>query len=143
MEKHPGCLAKANQLYARHGIGGYMLATSEELLQLLKKFNELIPSTFYFLEALDEAPAKIQLDLVEKLVSLDIKLFITSRPPETLATPFPGACRFSIAATDEDLDLCVANTVACSPTLRKLVEQEGKAWQGELVSSIKKKCCGM
>ncbi|KAH6880898.1 hypothetical protein BKA70DRAFT_187284 [Coprinopsis sp. MPI-PUGE-AT-0042] len=142
VENHRSCLRLAYQLYTRH-IYEQTRPTEVELLQLLQGFTERMAATFYVLEALNEAPVQLQFDLVTKLASLNVKLFITSRPLETPRVHLPDALRFSIAAQDQDLDLLIAHAIDQSPKLCSLVEQEGEKWREEIASSIKQKCEGM
>ncbi|KAH6910126.1 hypothetical protein BKA70DRAFT_1466413 [Coprinopsis sp. MPI-PUGE-AT-0042] len=104
LQQHPNLLRLAEEVYAPHvRLEGE--PPEGELLRLLQGFTRAVTSTTYFLDALDEAPPAIQIDLVGKLASTGAKLFITSRPFKALEERFPNAHHFSIAAQDSDLEL--------------------------------------
>ncbi|KAH6907907.1 hypothetical protein BKA70DRAFT_1562936 [Coprinopsis sp. MPI-PUGE-AT-0042] len=71
IERHADCLPIFNQVFARH-IRERTLPSESELVQLLRRFAEVIAGTFYFLDALDEAPPDVQSDL-----DRDLDLHIT------------------------------------------------------------------
>ncbi|KAH6907848.1 ankyrin repeat-containing domain protein [Coprinopsis sp. MPI-PUGE-AT-0042] len=142
IERHPRYLPFFVELYGRH-IREVTHPSEAELLSLLRLFTELMGATFYFLDALDEAPPDVQLDLLEKLCTLNAKLFITSRPLAPLEACFPGAHRFAILAKDRDLNLHIAKEISRSPVLRSILNKEGPALREKITSVIKEKCGGM
>ncbi|KAH6907836.1 hypothetical protein BKA70DRAFT_1150135 [Coprinopsis sp. MPI-PUGE-AT-0042] len=142
IERHADCLPIFNQVFARH-IREKTLPSESELVQLLRRFSEVIAATFYFLDALDEAPPDVQFDLLEKLSTLNVKIFITSRPLAHLNSCFPGAHRFSIRAQDRDLELHICKEIARSPVLRAILNQGGPELRDKIISAVKKKCEGM
>jgi hypothetical protein len=142
-ERHPSCLGLVDAVYASH-IREETRPSEDELLGLLQSCAKLFAVSFYVLDAVDEAPVKVQLDLLRKLASLDVKLFITSRPMEAVEARFPDAHHFRIAARDQDIALHIANEIARSPELCELFEQaDSTSLRDEIVSSIKSKCRGM
>ncbi|KAH6911295.1 hypothetical protein BKA70DRAFT_1270078, partial [Coprinopsis sp. MPI-PUGE-AT-0042] len=100
-------------------------------------------STFYFLDALDEAPPDVQIDLLERLSTLNAKIFVTSRPLPILEACLPGTHRFPIHAQDKDLDLHIRKEIARNPVLKIIFNQEGLLLQDQLMKTIKQKCGGM
>ncbi|KAH6909876.1 hypothetical protein BKA70DRAFT_1187647, partial [Coprinopsis sp. MPI-PUGE-AT-0042] len=142
LERHPNCVVLAEQAYARH-LREKTQPSEGELLHLLHQFTETTAVTFYVLDALDEAPEKFQLDLVRKLASLNVRLFITSRPLKTVEARVPGACSFPIIAQGEDLDLHIAQEIGRSSDLQDLLEKAGPSLREEIVSLVKSKCGGM
>ncbi|KAH6911346.1 hypothetical protein BKA70DRAFT_1185892 [Coprinopsis sp. MPI-PUGE-AT-0042] len=142
VERHADCLPLFNQVFARH-IREKTLPSESELIQLLRRFAEVIAEIFYFLDALDEAPPDVQFDLLEKLSTLNVKIFITSRPLAHLDSCFPGGHRFSIRAQDRDLDLHISREIARSPVLRAILNQGGPELRDKIISAVKKKCEGM
>ena len=141
VERHPDCAAIAGQVYARH-LSEDTQPSEAELLQLLRQFTGMKMATFYAIDALDEAPDKLQLEIIKKLASLNVRLFITSRPLKTVEARAPEAHRFSIAAKDDDLDLHIAHGIDRSPDLEVLLEKD-PSLREEVVSSIKRNCGGM
>jgi ankyrin repeat domain-containing protein 50 len=142
VEKHPSCRAPAEEVYKEH----FRLKTrptEEELLQLLRVFTTMVKASFYFLDALDEAPAPIQFDLLMRLSSLNVKLFITSRPLTILQAEFPDVHCFIIAAQDGDLELHINREIQRSPQLRRLLDKADPSWRLQVVSAVKEKCGGM
>ncbi|KAH6907842.1 hypothetical protein BKA70DRAFT_1189329 [Coprinopsis sp. MPI-PUGE-AT-0042] len=142
IERHTDCLPIFNHVFARH-IREKTVPSESELVQLLHRFSEVLAATFYFLDALDEAPPDVQFDLVEKLNTLNAKVFITSRPLANLDTCFPGAHRFSIRAQDRDLDLHISQEITRSPVLRAILNEAGPELRYKITSTVKKKCEGM
>ncbi|KAH6907865.1 hypothetical protein BKA70DRAFT_346645 [Coprinopsis sp. MPI-PUGE-AT-0042] len=102
-----------------------------------------IGAAFYFLDGLDEAPPDVQFDLLEKLSTLNVKIFIISRPLPNLDACFPGAHRFSIRAEDRDLELHIAEEIARSPVLQSILNQGGPTLRERIALTIKEKCGGM
>ena len=140
VERHPSCLSVAEEVYARH-IQEETLPSEGDLLDLLHRFTELVAVTFYILDALDEAPTRIQLDLLKKLASLNVKLFITSRPLRSIEAHFPDAHCFPIFAQDDDLELHIAQEISLCTELSHLFANA--TWREAVISSIKQKCGGM
>ncbi|KAH6884779.1 ankyrin repeat-containing domain protein [Coprinopsis sp. MPI-PUGE-AT-0042] len=142
IERHPRYLPFLRELYDIHIREGTQPSESE-LLHLLRLLTALIEATFYFLDALDEAPPGVQLDLLEKLSSLNVKLFITSRPLPILEARFPGAHRFPILAQDRDLDLHIKKEISRSPMLQTILNEQDPSFRERITTTIKKKCGGM
>ncbi|KAH6873709.1 hypothetical protein BKA70DRAFT_281891 [Coprinopsis sp. MPI-PUGE-AT-0042] len=142
VERHPECASIAEKAYARH-IREKTQPTEAELLQLLRQFAEVNAATFYLIDALDEAPDRIQVDLVLKLASLDVRLFITSRPLEAVQARAPNAHCFPIFAQEGDLDLHINQEIARSRDLETLLKKAGPSLKDEVVSLVKSKCGGM
>jgi hypothetical protein len=142
VERHADCIALAEKAYARH-LREKTQPTEAELLQLLQRFAGQKQGTFYFLDALDEAPDRVQLELVEKLASLGVRLFITSRPLKTVENFVPGVHSFAIAAQDYDLGLHINREIDRSPELRSLLHRAGLSVREGTVALIKDKCNGM
>ncbi|KAH6903527.1 hypothetical protein BKA70DRAFT_1081027, partial [Coprinopsis sp. MPI-PUGE-AT-0042] len=140
VERHPSCFPFAEEVYAQH-IQEETQPSEEELLGLLHRFTKLMLVTFYVLDALDEAPVRIQLDLTRKLSSLNVKLFITSRPLKAVEAHFPDARCFPIVAQDRDIELHIAQEISRSPELSRLLADS--ALREDVVASIKEKCGGM
>ncbi|KAH6909746.1 hypothetical protein BKA70DRAFT_175144 [Coprinopsis sp. MPI-PUGE-AT-0042] len=141
LERHTGCLLRFNETYARH-IREKTQPTEEELLSLLRQFTGSM-ITFYVLDALDEAPTRVQLELIEKLASLNVKLFITSRPLKPVEASFPNVHRFPIIAQGSDIDIHIDKEISRSADLREILEDGGPSLRSELAISIKEKCGGM
>lgn len=141
VERHSDCLSLFDEVYAVH-IREKTRPSEAELLGLLRRFTENMVATFYVLDALDEATKEIQVDIVKKLASLNAKLFITSRPMQTIEDHFPSAHRFPIVAQDQDLDLYINEEISRSPDLRAVLAHE-PGLQEHLMTSVKEKCNGM
>ncbi|KAH6904787.1 hypothetical protein BKA70DRAFT_519053 [Coprinopsis sp. MPI-PUGE-AT-0042] len=141
IERHPGCTSLFNEVYARH-FREKTHPTKEELLGLLHQFTRAMV-TFYVLDALDEAPPEIQLEIIQRLTSLNVKLFITSRPLDNVEAAFPNVHRLPIVAQESDIDLHIDTEISRSPDLRAIIEQGGTSLRDEIHASIKAKCGGM
>jgi hypothetical protein len=142
VERHPDCAALAEEVYVRHRHEDTE-PTDAELLHLLGQFSQGRLATFYFLDALDEAPDKVQFEIVKALASLDVRLFITSRPLKGIESCVPGVHSFSIAAQSHDLDLHIIQEISRSPDLQILLKKAGLSLRDEIIGSIKAKCDGM
>ncbi|KAH6901823.1 hypothetical protein BKA70DRAFT_1229636 [Coprinopsis sp. MPI-PUGE-AT-0042] len=132
LERHPGCLPLFNKVYARH-TREKTQPSEEELLGLLREFTGAM-ITFYVLDALDEAPTAIQTEIIQRLTSLNVKLFITSRPLKNMEATFPDVYRFPHFCPSE---------ISLSGDLRTILEQGGILLRNEVYTSIKAKCGGM
>ena len=142
IERHPDCLSLAQKAYESHLREGTR-PTEEELACLLDQFGKTKKATFYVLDALDEASVRIRLSLLQRLQSLNVRLFITSRPLPTLQAMVKGLHTFTICAADEDLDLHIAEKISQSEDLQILLHQNDAAFKEHLVTSVKAKCDGM
>ncbi|KAH6906111.1 hypothetical protein BKA70DRAFT_453078 [Coprinopsis sp. MPI-PUGE-AT-0042] len=98
--------------------------------------------TFYVLDALDEAPTKIQLSIVKTLASLKVKLFITSRHLKTVEANFPEAQTFAIIAQDIDIELHITKGINNNAELKRLL-LEHPSLRNEILTTIKQNCGGM
>ncbi|KAH6879584.1 hypothetical protein BKA70DRAFT_207428 [Coprinopsis sp. MPI-PUGE-AT-0042] len=141
LERHTGCLPLFNETYARH-IREKTQPTEKELLCLLRQYTTAMV-TFYVLDALDEAPTEIQLEIIERLTSLDVKLFITSRPLKNVEAAFPSVHRFRIVARASDLNLYIDKEISRSGELRAILERGGISLQDSVYASVKAKASGM
>ncbi|KAH6901135.1 ankyrin repeat-containing domain protein [Coprinopsis sp. MPI-PUGE-AT-0042] len=143
IERHPAALSLFNEVYARH-IHEKTQPSEKEILGLLKRFtSEVTTTTFYFLDALDEAPAEVQAELLESLMSLNIKLFITSRPLKLLEARFPDAHHFPIIAQDSDLEVHISKEMSRSMELQAILAIATPGLEGRITMTIKRKCSGM
>jgi hypothetical protein len=143
IERHSASLALFDAVYARH-IREKSEPSINEILGLLKRFtSEVTTTTFYFLDALDEAPADVQIGLLESLTSLNVKLFITSRPLKSLQARFPDAHHFPIVAQESDLDIHIGKEMSRSMELQDIIAKASPGLEGRITVAIKKKCSGM
>ena len=143
VERHPRFLDICKELYARHA-REKTEPSARELFGLLKRFtNQLEMTTFYFVDALDEAPVNIQIDLLENLTSLNAKLFITSRPLKALQARFPSAFHFPIIAQERDLDTHIENEISRSSELKAVLANATPGLEGRITLIVKRQCGGM
>ncbi|KAH6902945.1 hypothetical protein BKA70DRAFT_1515405 [Coprinopsis sp. MPI-PUGE-AT-0042] len=141
LERHSGCQALIEETYARH-LCERTEPTEEQLLALLRRLADSMLVTFYVLNALDEAPTKVQLTVMRALASLDVKLFITSRPLKTVEANFPQVHTFPIIAQDADIDLHIIKGIDENAELRCLLQAD-PSLREEIFSVIKRNCSGM
>lgn len=141
-ERNMDSRALIEAVYAQH-VEEHTQPTEKELIDLLRELSERMSATFYVLDALDEAPTGVRLDIIKKLASLDVRLFITSRPLQALEAIFPDAHAFSIVAQDQDLDLHIAHKIDTSEALQDLLQECDPALKDEIVNTVKSKCGGM
>jgi hypothetical protein len=141
LERHSECQDLVEQTYAQH-LREKTDPTEAQLLNLLSRFTEGMAVTFYILDALDEAPKKIQLAVVKTLASLNVKLFITSRPLDTVQENFPEAYMFRISAQYTDICLHFAKVTKESPELQHLLHVD-PSLRDEVVSIVRENCGGM
>ncbi|KAH6916395.1 hypothetical protein BKA70DRAFT_1140544, partial [Coprinopsis sp. MPI-PUGE-AT-0042] len=141
LERHPECLALVEETYNRH-LRERTEPTEAQLLALLRQLTGRMITTFYVLDALDEAPTKIQVAVVKTLASLNVKLFITSRPLKTVEASFPDAHTFHIVAQDADIELHIAKGIDENAELQRILKDD-PALKDEIVSTIKRNCGGM
>ena len=141
VERHPDCAHLAQEAYARH-LSERTQPTQAELLQLLRWFTEIKEATFFVLDALDEAPEKLRVDIIRALDSLNVKLFITSRPLKAIEEKAQKAHGFEIAAQDGDLDLHISQEISRSENLVDLLDGH-PTFKEEVMSSVKENCGGM
>ena len=92
---------------------------------------------------MDEAPPEVQLDLLRKLSSLDVQLFITSRPMDALQARFPDCHKYPIRAQDHDLDIHINEEILRSVVLQDILDSRGPELRKRVTTKIKEKCGGM
>ena len=142
LEQRSDCTPLAQTIYDEHIHHGTQ-PTEGELIELLRQFNQQTKVTFYVLDALDEAPVRIRLRLIQTLSSLGARLFITSRPLPTLESKLPDPSTFNISAQDHDLDLHIEEKIAGSEYLQDLLEEGDPSLKARLITTVKAKCGGM
>ncbi|KAH6889063.1 hypothetical protein BKA70DRAFT_885997 [Coprinopsis sp. MPI-PUGE-AT-0042] len=141
LERHPDCQALVEQTYAQH-LHERTEPTEVQLLGLLRQLTAGMAATFYVLDALDEAPVKVQLAILKTLASLDVKLFVTSRPLKTVEDNFPNALTFHITAQDTDIDLHIEKGISENAELQRVLNAN-PSLRDEIFSTIKGNCGGM
>ncbi|KAH6889048.1 ankyrin repeat domain-containing protein 50 [Coprinopsis sp. MPI-PUGE-AT-0042] len=141
LERHPDCLVPIEETYGQH-LRERTEPTEAQLLTLLGQLTKSMTATFYILDALDETHTKIQLAVVKTLASLNVKLFITSRPLKNVEANFPAAHTFPIIAQDTDIDLHIAKGIDENAELQRLLQVD-PSLRDEIFSSIKESCGGM
>ena len=141
VERHPDCKQLAVEVYAPH-LREQTQPTQTELLQLLHRFTEVKKVTFFVLDALDESPEKLRVEIVTTLESLNAKLFITSRPLPATEAEVKNPHTFKIAAQDEDLDRHISREISRSENLKSLLNGDS-SFKEEVMLVIKKRCGGM
>ena len=141
VERHPDCKQLAEEVYARHQREETQ-PTQAELLQLLRRFTEIKKVTFFVLDALDESPEKLRVDIVRTLESLNVKLFITSRPLKAIEDKVQKSHCFTIAAQDGDLDLHISHAISRSENLVDLLGDD-PSFKEQVSSVVKRNCGGM
>ncbi|KAH6890144.1 hypothetical protein BKA70DRAFT_1202173 [Coprinopsis sp. MPI-PUGE-AT-0042] len=140
VERHPDIMPLVEALYATHK-RERTKPTQDELVGLLSSFIQQGKEIFLVLEALDEFSAEYRRKLVDLLLSVGAKLFITSRPLHTLAQHFPHAHFFPIAAQPNDIDLLIKESIAQNAELEELIGHAGLEWQ--IASKIHQTSGGM
>ena len=142
LERHPDAFGIVEQEYERH-LKERTQPSETQLLGFLQKLADKRAITFYVLDALDEAPPALQAAIVRTLSSLNVKLFITSRPLETVQGAFPQAHPFRIRAHEGDIELHVTKGISNSPVLLNLAKQEGPELCADILAKVKGKSDGM
>ena len=144
LERHPECLALAERVYSQNLREGTQ-PSETQLLGLLRQFTDGMRTTFYVLDALDEAPQKVRAAIVRTLSSLKAKVFMTSRPLESLEVVLQlvQVCKVKISAQDEDIERHVEEGIEESLGLVNLVQQEGESLRREILSTIRRRSGGM
>jgi hypothetical protein len=136
LERHPEFQDLVEQTYAQH-LREDTEPTEAQLLTLLHQFTERVAVMFCILDALDEAPKKIQVAVVEALASVNVKLFITSRPLKVVQANFTEAHTFHISAQDDDIDLHFTKVTKENPGLHHLFDGD-PSLREEVLSTVKK-----
>ncbi|KAH6906618.1 hypothetical protein BKA70DRAFT_1189984 [Coprinopsis sp. MPI-PUGE-AT-0042] len=140
VERHIDLIPIIEGLYVKHSQERTRPA-QHDLVGMLAEFVKHGKSLFFVLDALDEMWAVDRPVLLRLLSSLDVKLFITSRPLETLQQQFPLAQVFNIAASTSDLDLHIKDFLRNSPDVMALLG--GTEFEERIVETIHRKSGGM
>jgi ankyrin repeat domain-containing protein 50 len=121
VERHADLVPVVSGLYTKHK-EERTKPSQQDLMVLLAGFIQRGKSLFFVLDALDEMPPEDRPILLRLLVSLDAKIFITSRPLDALQRQYVQAQIFDIAASPHDLDLHIKEFLRRSPELMALLE---------------------
>jgi hypothetical protein len=121
VERHDDLVPLIATVYAQHKKEGTK-PTQQDLMGLLAGFITAGKSLFFVLDALDEMRAEHRPILLKLLASLDAKLFITSRPLESIQKQYPHAQIFQISATEADIELHVREFLGHNPEVVALLE---------------------
>lgn len=133
VERHQDVISLVEPLCARHKREGTR-PSQQELERLLSEIAELGKRFIFFLDALDELIPSERKPLIDVLSRVDARLFITSRPLETLQRSFPDAQFFEIAPKPSDINLLVERAMEQNPDLCELIQ--GTACSKEFVKQI-------
>ncbi|KAH6879709.1 hypothetical protein BKA70DRAFT_1576154 [Coprinopsis sp. MPI-PUGE-AT-0042] len=140
VERHTDLVPLIEALYARHK-HERTKPSQQDLMEVLEGFVRYGKTLFFILDALDEMRAEDRAILLRLLVSLDAKLFITSRPLAALQRQFADAQFFDIAANPSDLDLHIKHFLRHSPEVISLLE--GTDLEEQIAEAIHQKSGGM
>ncbi|KAH6892840.1 hypothetical protein BKA70DRAFT_837847 [Coprinopsis sp. MPI-PUGE-AT-0042] len=140
IERHPDVAPTVESIYALHK-RERTRPTEKDLAGVLSQCSANGKTLIFVLDALDELRAEDRPVLLRLLVSLEAKLFITSRPLETLQRQFPQAQVFDIAARASDIELHIRDALRHSPELVALLE--GSDFEERIIEAIVRKSSGM
>ncbi|KAH6903989.1 hypothetical protein BKA70DRAFT_1566309 [Coprinopsis sp. MPI-PUGE-AT-0042] len=140
VERHIDLLPIIEGLYAKHK-RERTKPSQQDLMGVLASFVGRGKMLFFILDALDEMRAEDRPTLVRLLASFKARLFITSRPLETLQQQFSEAQVFKIAATPSDIDLHIKDFLQHSPDVMALLE--GTDFEDRIVETVHRKSGGM
>ncbi|KAH6903928.1 ankyrin repeat-containing domain protein [Coprinopsis sp. MPI-PUGE-AT-0042] len=140
VERHIDLITILEGLYAQHK-QDRTKPSQQDLMGVLAEFVKRGKALFFVLDALDEMRAEDQPVLLRLLSSLDVKLFITSRPLDLLQRQYPQAQLFNIAASRSDIDLHIKDFLRHSPVVMALLE--GNDFEKRIVETVHRKSGGM
>lgn len=141
LERHPSLAPLIKPLFDKHQRENSK-PSQHALLNLLNEVSLQFKTTYYVLDALDEAPHDIRFDIVQALASVNARFFITSRPLGLLERKFAGFTVFTtLTAQRTDIDLLIDHVIAHDPYLEALL-QDG-ALCDEVRSTIYENCGGI
>ncbi|KAH6906638.1 ankyrin repeat-containing domain protein [Coprinopsis sp. MPI-PUGE-AT-0042] len=121
VERHQDVVPIVSPVYARHKRDGTK-PTPKELVTMLSEIIRSGKKAFFFIDALDELAPGDRRTLLDLLSSLDARLFITSRPLESLQRSFPRARFFDVAAHPSDIRLLIKDAIRQDPDLSELLD---------------------
>ncbi|EAU90032.2 ankyrin repeat containing protein [Coprinopsis cinerea okayama7 len=115
--------------------------TQEELLELLRRFEERFDIGFYVIDGLDEAVVDTQFDLIKAIKTLRGRFALTSRPLKRLEAALPTTRFYPVTANHFDIGLLILGVVDRNPGFQRLLKEH--SFQDELVRRISEKSKGM
>ncbi|EAU90027.2 ankyrin repeat domain-containing protein 28 [Coprinopsis cinerea okayama7 len=115
--------------------------TQEELLELLRQFEERFDVVFYVIDGLDEALVDTQFDLIKAIKALRGRFALTSRPLKRLEAALPSTRFYPVTASHFDIGLLILRVVDRNPGFQRLLKEH--SFKGELVRQISEKSKGM
>ncbi|KAH6894871.1 ankyrin repeat-containing domain protein [Coprinopsis sp. MPI-PUGE-AT-0042] len=140
IERHDDLIPTIKALYTRHE-KEKTKPSQQELREVLQGFVQCGKTLFFVLDAFDEMRADDRPVFLNLLASLDVKLFITSRPLQALQQQFASTRVFKIAASPSDLDLHIKHFLRHTPDLMALLE--GTDLEEQIAETIHQKSGGM
>jgi len=101
------------QLYEKH-VDQDTRPTLTNVAEVLKKEVARYQKVYVIIDALDECSELCRMELLEKVRALQpiIRLFVTSRPHDSIAREFAGYPKLEIKASTEDVRAYVAGRIS-------------------------------
>ncbi|KAH6879714.1 ankyrin repeat-containing domain protein [Coprinopsis sp. MPI-PUGE-AT-0042] len=140
VERHDDLIPLIEAIYTRHK-KERTKPSQQDLMEVLEGFIRNGKMLFFVLDAFDEMQAEDRPIVLRLLASLDVKLFITSRPLEPLQRQYSYAQIFNITASPSDLDLHIKHFLQHNPEVMALIE--GTDLEEQIAETIHQKSGGM
>ncbi|TFK27632.1 hypothetical protein FA15DRAFT_635561 [Coprinopsis marcescibilis] len=144
LEDHPGVFDLVKSLYMKHDRHGTILS-KVELIQLLREATNLLRRCFITLDAFDEAPKEVQLEIFQTLCSMKVNIFATSRPSILPKDVLAKAQVLEIVAQREDIEILVREKIKKNAEFRALLAEHSQTadWEAKIVSKVQERSRGM
>lgn len=141
LERHRSLLPIVARLWERHDIEGTK-PSLDDLHIALAEVSKSFDHVFCVLDGLDEALDEVKQRLLGTLRSLNIRLFITSRPSDLLEAVIPVDDRIEVQAHQQDIAYLIEHSIELNPVFGALLKTH-PSLKYEVVQTIQQKAGGM
>ncbi|TFK24947.1 ankyrin [Coprinopsis marcescibilis] len=144
VEDHTPIFALVKPIHGIHDLHGTQMS-EEECLDVLRQASQMLARCFISLDAFDEAPKEVQLQILHILSSLNVNLLVTSRPSALPSEIVPRATVVEIVADNNDIKILIDETIRRNFEFRDLLRnQSGQLdWERRIISTVQEKSRGM
>ena len=144
LEDHDCAFGLVKTLYDNH-IRRSTKPSKQELVVLLRQVTRQLKMCFVTLDALDEAPETVQLEIFQTLSTLRINIFATGRPEVLREQNLAEALFVEIMAQKEDIAILVRETVKKNHKFQRLLQANSQIvdWEGKVISTVQERSRGM
>ncbi|TFK28267.1 hypothetical protein FA15DRAFT_559893, partial [Coprinopsis marcescibilis] len=145
LEDHPAVYELVKVMYDHHNRRSTH-PSKAELLNILQQTSRIFTRRFYTLDALDEMPNDVQVEILQALASLNANLFFASRPLTLPQVIGHRAAAVEISAQEEDIKILIERAIDQSSDFRHLLRHPSNQtgnWEEKVALAVREKSGGI